>query len=446
MSKKELGLSIKERVLYLRSNYEHTEGEIIRIINSEFFSGTQKDYEKTRSRVRYALGTKYKKKMSQKENRNKGNVNTNSKKEKFVLSAWNQDDGRIMDIDEYCEHYGLPKEDIKDRKLVTHTGVPYWNIHWKNSKLHPLSLIDEELIERVAKKHIKPVKYTIPKGYERFNRVLRAIYTDVHIGMSPNPDGHSLFGGVWNKEEILSRMEEMAEKIVNKAMSEDVRILFVDELGDFMDGWKGKTVRQEHDIPQNMTTEEAFDLGVEFKVRLADILVDSGQFESIVFNNICNDNHAGTFGYVVNSTVKSILDLKYPKLVAVRNMRKFINHYVVGEHAFILSHGKDDKHLKFGFKPIMDSNQAAKIDQYIKENDLYREAKHFEFSKGDSHQMLFDYSTSDDFNYMNYPAFSPSSDWVQTNYKKGRSGFVIQVFSPDDEDIDVFPTTFKWKK
>ena len=36
-----------------------------------------------------------------------------------------------------------------------------------------------------------------------------------------------------------------------------------------------------------------------------------------------------------------------------------------------------------------------------------------------------DYATSDDFDYCNYPAFSPSSDWVQTNFKKGRSGFVF---------------------
>lgn len=447
MGKNDLSLSIKERVLYLRSNYDHTEGEIIRIINSEFFSGTKADYEKSRSRVRSALGTKYKKKMSQKKNRDKGKVEGKpSKNEKFVLSAWNPDKGSIMDIDEYCEHYGLPKEDIKDRKLVTHTGVPYWNIHWKNAKQHQLNVITEELIEKVAQKYAKPVRYLLPKGYKATKRVIRAVYTDVHIGMNPNPDGHSLFGGVWNEKEVMTRMYEMADKIIERAKSEDSRILFVDELGDFMDGWKGKTVRQEHDIPQNMSTEDAFDLGVRFKVELADLLVGSGQFESIVFNNICNDNHAGTFGYVVNSTVKSLLELKYPKLVAVNNLRKFINHYIVGEHAFLLSHGKDDKHLKFGFKPILDEKQATKIDQYIKDNNLYRAAQYFEFSKGDSHQMLFDYSTSDDFNYMNYPAFSPSSDWVQTNYKKGRSGFVIEAFSPDNEDIDVFPTTFKWKK
>jgi hypothetical protein len=39
--------------------------------------------------------------------------------------------------------------------------------------------------------------------------------------------------------------------------------------------------------------------------------------------------------------------------------------------------------------------------------------------------MLFDYCSSDEFDYFNYPAFSDSSEWVQTNFKKGRSGFVF---------------------
>ena len=240
-------------------------------------------------------------------------------------------------------------------------------------------------------------------------------------------------------------MKIMAKDAVNQAKANNSRTIIVDDLGDFMDGWKGKTTRQEHEIPQNMTTEDAFDLGVKFKVMLADYIVDSEQFCDIVFNNICNDNHAGTFGYLVNSTVKKILEVKYGNLVEVNNYRKFINHYFIGNHCFMISHGKDDKHMKFGYKPQLDDKQVVKIDHYMKENNLYRLAEFFEFSKGDSHQMMFDYSTSNDFNYMNYPAFSPSSDWVQTNFKKGRSGYVIQIISPNKEDIVVIPKTFKWK-
>ena len=36
--------------------------------------------------------------------------------------------------------------------------------------------------------------------------------------------------------------------------------------------------------------------------------------------------------------------------------------------------------------------------------------------------------TSDDFFYFNYPALSPSSNWIKNNFKLGRRGFVNESF------------------
>ena len=91
----------------------------------------------------------------------------------------------------------------------------------------------------------------------------------------------------------------------------------------------------------------------------------------------------------------------------VNNIRKFIDHYFYGKNCFIITHGKDGKNLKFGFKPILDTKQIEKIVSYIDEHKLHDYI--IEFSKGDSHQKIFDESTSNKFNYYNYGAFSPSS-------------------------------------
>ena len=114
-----------------------------------------------------------------------------------------------------------------------------------------------------------------------------------------------------------------------------------------------------------------------------------------------------------------------------------------GKNCFILTHGKDGKNLKFGFKPILDAKQIEKIDNYIKEHKLHDYI--IEFSKGDSHQKIFDESTSDVFDYYNYPAFSPSSEWVQTNFKKGFSGFEFFNFKEDGSKIHI-PYKFTWNK
>ena len=46
-------------------------------------------------------------------------------------------------------------------------------------------------------------------------------------------------------------------------------------------------------------------------------------------------------------------------------------------------------------------------------------------------------ATSDDFYYYNYPALSPSSQWVQNNFKKGRRGFVNESFKGLDNTMKV---------
>ena len=254
-------------------------------------------------------------------------------------------------------------------------------------------------------------------------------YTDVHIAMETNADNNSMYSDAWNEQELFNSLDEIIVKTIHNKSSS---VLVIDELGDFLDGLNGYTTRGGHKLPQNMTDEESFDFALKFKVDLIDSL--HNQYSKIIVNNICNDNHAGSFGYFVNSASKRIIENLYDN-VTVNNHRQFINHYFVGDICFLITHGKDDKTLKFGFKPQLDSKGLEKIDQYCKQNDIYKKAKKIVFKKGDSHQALFDMCTSDDFYYFNYPALSPSSQWVQNNFKKGRRGFVLESWNELDVTI-----------
>ena len=247
-------------------------------------------------------------------------------------------------------------------------------------------------------------------------------YTDVHIAMETNPDNNAMYAEKWNKDVILESVDFMIKTTLQHKES---NVLIIDDLADLMDGLDAQTTRGGHPLPQNMTNEEAFDCALEFKMKQADGFV--GHYDRIVFNNVCNDNHAGFFGYFVNKSFKDIINIKYPQ-IEVNNYRQFISHYFIEDICFIITHGKDDKALKFGFKPVLDTKGIEKIDQYCKRNGIYKTAKRIIFKKGDSHQCLFDMCTSDDFDYYNYPALSPSSQWVQTNFKKGRRGFVLEGF------------------
>ena len=179
---------------------------------------------------------------------------------------------------------------------------------------------------------------------------------------------------------------------------------------------------------------------MSFKVRLIDELVK--HYRTIDVINICDDNHSGSFSYVVNSSFKKFIEYKYNN-VKITNQRKFIDHYIYKNKVFIATHGKDGKNLKFGFKPKLDPVQIEKVENYLYANNLVNKDLEIFFIKGDSHQDLFDNSTSQKFKYWNFPAFSPSSNWIQVNYKFGVSGFYN--FNFEEDCYHSHPHYFLWK-
>jgi hypothetical protein len=294
----------------------------------------------------------------------------------------------------------------------------------------PISEIDvENEIDflNIFKDIIKPIEVKAKKVKSKalFDR---AVITDVHVGMKVT-DGHSLYDGLWNETELFKRLEIFVNEIVNNQKS---NTLLLHELGDFMDGYNAMTTRGGHELPQNMDNQKAFDIGLTFKITMVDFLVQ--HYDKIHIVNICNDNHAGSFGYIVNSAFKTYIDLKYPDNVFVINQRKFIDHYFFKNRCFIISHGKDDKSLKFGFKPKLDPIQIEKIKNYIDEYKLHD--YQIEFGKGDSHQLLFDHTSSTAFEYQNFGAFSPPSDWVKTNFKNTKSSFTTMNYYENQKTIN----------
>lgn len=411
--------------------------EIARIITEERYPNrkdvTYNGLRRYISRLISELGGDVKNYTSSKSNDYKS-------KEKFVLSAWNNETGLMMDIDEYCCHYNLPRRDISSYKLVSHTGTPFYNIVFKENVTDSFSVDFKDVIDEAVSKHIKPVKIYSSSPKLEYDTVDRLVYSDAHVGMCVNPNGFGMYGGKWDEDELMSRCDTMIKCMLDTRKSDE---LYIDDLGDFLDGWNAETTRGGHKLPQNMDNEKSFKVGLNFKMNIIDNLIP--YFESITVRNVCEDNHAGSFAYVLNHAFKEIVKAKYSNSVKVVNQRRFIDYYTVGDHAIVTSHGKDSSNLKFGFKPHLDPKQIEKVDQYLKSEGVYKESKYVRFCKGDSHQALFDMSGSDDFDYFNYPAFSPSSNWVQTNFKKGRSGFVIEHFNKFERKVSINPFWFDWK-
>jgi len=277
----------------------------------------------------------------------------------------------------------------------------------------------------IFKDKIEPV-YFDSKDFNSTAVFDRLVITDIHIGMDVNKDGYALYEGVWDETELFKRLELTVQHVLKHKKS---NVLYISDLGDLMDGYNAETTRGGHKLPQNMDNQKAFDVALKFKIQLIDSLIQ--HYDKIVSNNITNDNHGGAFSYIVNSAYKTYIELKYPDNVTVNVQRKFIDHYQIGRNIFIESHGKDCAEMKFSFKPVLDKMQENKIDNYIKENYLLQKGVDIEFAKGDSHAYVFDNTTSNSFRYCNYPAYSPPSNWVKTNFMNSRSGFVFFNYYAD---------------
>jgi len=274
----------------------------------------------------------------------------------------------------------------------------------------------------IFKDKIEPISLastpTKMDGFDRF------IYTDVHVGMCVDKDGFALYEGKWDEEELNNRLAISLKWILEH---KKFNTLYISDLGDYMDGWDGMTIRREHHLPQNMDNQMAFDVGLRFKIKMIDSLIP--YYDKIVCNNITDDNHSGSFAYIVNSAFKAYIEIKYPNKVTVNIQRKFMDYYMVMDKFCIIEcHGKDGGTMKFGLKPQINDKIIKTISHFIDENFLYKKNVIIEFDKGDSHQSLIDKSCSKKFQYHNFPSFAPPSNWVKINFNNSMSGFTFRNY------------------
>lgn len=168
-----------------KSKYAQYREEIVKLLKENDFK-----YNKVSRLLAPQLGLKadggnalrgYCKKVADEFNQAKSEPKLHQKTNKnkpFVLSAWN-DKGYMMDIDQYCDHYKLPRKDISRYKLVSHTGTPFFNIEFKD-KLEESSA-DWNQIKSILKREIKqtykPIKV---KSIIKRDGVVK--WADLHFG------------------------------------------------------------------------------------------------------------------------------------------------------------------------------------------------------------------------------------------------------------------------
>lgn len=309
------------------------------------------------------------------------------------------------------------------------------SLYFKNPGFNENGLSIDEIeksIDSVIKKH-KVVKK--PKVFTKPSTpiALKATVSDSHVGMNPNPDNNALFQYEYNADIFKASMD----KVYNSIMSEyatfgEFDVVFLDDLGDAVDGWSKLTTRGTHELDQNLSNQQMFETCVDAKVELISNVVQSGICDKVVVRLVANDNHAGDFALIIATTVKKVINLLYQEeVVHVDVLSRFLEHRVYGDHCYILTHGKDKKYRKNGLPLVLNADATNFVNEYIYHYGI--NSKYIHLEKGDLHQIS--YQSTKKFDYRNFMSLAPPSAWVQHNFADSYSGYSIQVIPKHSNEI-----------
>lgn len=261
------------------------------------------------------------------------------------------------------------------------------------------------------------------------NEYCENIYiTDAHVGMDVS---YSTYSNFFNKEIYRDRMNTIFIDTATRASQYGkFNTINVDYLGDIFDGQDGYTVKRTHKLPQNMSNAEAFEVGLYTNKIFLEKLFNSGFADKYSIHFVRESNHGGDMDLYLFKALQLWINTKFPS-VEVTIAKRVVDHYIIGDHAFIYAHGKDNTDMKNGWPLTVTPALEAYIDQYIKEYKLYEYFVHV--ISGDLHQ---DATTNSKlFRYRKVPALAGSSKWIMSNFGLTEPGVGIDIYRLNKKNI-----------
>lgn len=138
-----------------------------------------------------------------------------------------------------------------DSVNVDYKNVPYLWLKTKEASLFvrnpsfEAKEIDFDKIISECMSSFKPLKKAQKPSIKSCETFDRLVWTDAHVGMDASRGGLALYPVEWNASMLMDRIDKMANFVISKKSS---NVLIIDELGDYMDGWDGETVRKGHKL------------------------------------------------------------------------------------------------------------------------------------------------------------------------------------------------------
>jgi hypothetical protein len=241
-----------------------------------------------------------------------------------------------------CNKWEVGAKDLNKQIQVT----PLFQIKlWLKPKFSPkqVQLIStiEDVVKQFVSGGLKQIKQTTLKD----QKALKATVTDMHVGLDPNPNDKSLFRYTYGEKEFNQNLDVVYNSILQqKKQHGKFEVLYINDLGDGLDGWNQLTTRGGHKLDQNLNNVEQFRVYITGKLRLIENLIKADVANKVVIITVTDCNHAGDFSHTANLSLQMILERTYDKkFVDFIILKRFMEHFSYGEHTFILNTWKGCK-------------------------------------------------------------------------------------------------------
>lgn len=349
----------------------------------------------------------------------------NKEEKPFVLSAWS-DRGYMLDINQYCEAYNLPINDVKSYKLVTHTGTPYYNIQFREGSIIGEDFDFNEAIENELKNFRPFQQKEARQGKEGVITL-----TDLHFG--------AYISAMQNTPEfnisILCEMLSEAADEVNRFKYSKVHVHLLGDLIESFTGlnhknsWKG--------LDKGMFGVKAIRLFVELFVQhFLTKVVNLDKIKIVAGNHdrVTSDNKEDQDGGAAELIAWGLESIGYN----VEFSTSTIKHIVEGV-CYILNHGHHGYTKKLSTKEMCWNFGEKGYFNFIMEGHLHSriaklnasQVKNFELITDDSidcrRQVCASLFTGN--SYSEYGGWSTTAGFTitETNDKKGVNVFDFSV-------------------
>lgn len=250
--------------------------------------------------------------------------------------------------------------------------------------------------------------------------VLLVYLSDRHIGAATKTT--SMLENEYNAEVYRSRMSQVLSEVLKLHEANTFKTIIVIDLGDTVDGMNGKTTRGEHLLPQNMTNREVYNTFMDVELEFMEVIRNQTQAEVIRYT-IGDSNHGGDFEWMCHKSLEYALRKETD--IQIYTGEKFIEHFFVGDHCFMICHGKDSEDMRYPLPKTLNDKTENWIKSYMDAHSI--NSKYVHFIKGDLHSLTCEYGRF--FRYKNVPSLYGSSKWVHTNFMQNTRAVSFEIIT-----------------